>query len=77
VVKHRPDRVLAAAVTAYLLTRFEQARQDARQAGDRGDVVSTMIIVAGFAALAVVIVLAVNGKVRGWIAKIPNATDNP
>jgi mitochondrial fission protein ELM1 len=69
-VKHRLDRRLAVAVTTYLLTLFETAHTRTRD--DRGEVVPALIIVAGFAALAVAFVLAVKGKVHGWIAKIPN-----
>lgn len=68
-MKHRLNKGIVA-VTAHLLARFDHARAQVRE--DRGDVVSTLIMVAGFAALAVLFVLAVSAKVRGWITKIPN-----
>ncbi|RAY12959.1 hypothetical protein DPM19_23435 [Actinomadura craniellae] len=55
-----------------LILRMQEAGEEFRKRSDRGsNVVETIIIVAGFASLAFMIYLAVSGKVRGWINKIP------
>jgi hypothetical protein len=59
-----------ARLTAWLHDRYEQARTNPQR--DRGaNVVETIMIVAGFAAIAALIYTAVRGKVTGWISKIP------
>jgi hypothetical protein len=50
----------------------QQARSRAHSEPDHGaNVIETIMIVAGFAAIAGALVLAVKGKVQGWIDQIP------
>jgi hypothetical protein len=55
---------------SWLADLHRRARTDSER--DRGaNVVETIMIVAGFAAIAGAVVLAVKGKVQGWIDRIP------
>jgi hypothetical protein len=67
----RPALLLQIArVSAWLQERYERARTTPER--DRGaNVVETIVIVAGFAAIAAFVYTAVRGKVTGWISKIP------
>jgi len=57
-------------LSTWLADRYERAHSDPER--DRGaNVVETIMIVAGFAAIAGVVVLAVKGKVNSWINQIP------
>lgn len=69
---HRRTTRHTTRVITCLITWLHAVHERARFQPDHGaNVVETIMIVAGFAAIAGVLVLAVKGKVQNWIDQIP------
>jgi hypothetical protein len=68
-------RGLLPPLAAYLLAWCEHTARHAhrRGGGDRGEIgiIGAVIIAAGLAAAAAILVTAITGKLQSWIGKIP------
>ncbi|HWL41769.1 MAG TPA: hypothetical protein VNQ73_02410 [Ilumatobacter sp.] len=58
------------ALIAYLCTAFAEAHERAAEEAERGEVAEKVIIVAGFALLAIAVVAAITLLVNGKLAGI-------